>query len=72
MSQIVAVDAISDSSIQVQWGPPHRANGILTHYTITILNRETWFDFSTQVNALAAEVITATGLSSYVEYPPNE
>ena len=64
------VDAISDSSIQVQWGPPARANGILTDYTITVFNRETEFDFSTQVNASVAEVITVGGLSMLNAPPP--
>ena len=56
------VDVISDSSIQVQWGPPTRANGILTHYTVAIFNQETGFDFSVQVNSSAAEVLTIPGL----------
>jgi hypothetical protein len=67
VSQVV-VDAISDSSIQVQWGPPARANGILTHYTITVFSRETGFDFSVQVNSLAAEVITVPGLRMSTNY----
>ena len=58
----MVVDVISDSSIQVQWGPPARANGILTHYTVIVFNRETGFDFSTEVNTSAAEVITVPGL----------
>ena len=58
----MTVDIISDSSIQVQWGPPARANGILTHYTVIVFNRETGFDFSTEVNTSAAEVITVPGL----------
>ena len=56
------VDIISDSSIQVQWGPPIQANGILTHYTVAIFNQETGFDFSVQVNSSAAEVLTIPGL----------
>ena len=56
------VDVITDSSIQVQWGPPARANGILTHYTVIVFNQETGFDFSTEVNTSAAEVITVPGL----------
>ena len=59
----MVVDIISDNSIQVQWGPPARANGILTHYTVTVFNQETGFDFSSQINASDAEVITVTGLS---------
>ena len=64
------VDVISDSSIQVQWGPPARANGILTHYTVTVFNRETGFDFSAQVNTSAAEVITVPGLRMLTIQPP--
>ena len=56
------VDVISDSSIQVQWGPPTQANGILTHYTVAIFNQETGFDFSVQVDSSAAEVLTIPGL----------
>ena len=56
------VDVITDSSIQVQWGPPAQANGILTHYTVIVFNQETGFDFSTEVNTSAAEVITVPGL----------
>ena len=57
------VDVISDSHIQVQWGPPARANGILTHYTIVVFNQQTAFNFSSQVAASAAEVIIVPGLS---------
>ena len=66
----MTVDVISDSSIQVQWGPPSQANGILTHYTVTVFNRETGFDFSTQVNTSAAEVITVPGLRMLTIQPP--
>ena len=59
----MVVDVISNSSIQVQWGPPARTNGILTHYTITVFNQETGFDFSSQINASDADVITVNGLS---------
>lgn len=59
----VVVDVISDSRIQVQWGPPVRSNGILTYYSIAVLNQQTGFNFSSQINALAAEVITVSGLS---------
>ena len=61
----VVVDVISDSRIQVQWGPPARSNGILTYYTITVFNQQTGFNFSSQINASAAEVITVGGLSMF-------
>jgi hypothetical protein len=69
VSQIV-VDVISNSSIQVQWGPPARANGILTHYIITVFSHETEFDFSAEVNSSAAEVITISGLRMLITQSP--
>ena len=66
----IMVDVVSDNNIQVQWGPPARANGILTHYTVTVINQETGFDFSTRVNASAAEVVAVPGLST-LKYSPS-
>ena len=57
------VDVINDSSIEIQWGPPVRSNGILTHYSIEVFNKLTEFSFSSQVNALDAEVFIVNGLS---------
>ena len=60
----VIVNVISESSILVQWGPPERSNGILTHYTVVVFNQRTGFNFTSRVNALDANVITVTGLST--------
>ena len=57
------VDVINDSSIEIQWGPPARPNGILTHYSIEVFNQLTGFNFSCEVNALDAEVFIVGGLS---------
>ena len=57
------VDVVSDSSIQVQWGPPARSNGILTHYTVNVFNQLTGYIFSSQVNPMDTEVITVQNLS---------
>ena len=57
------VDVINDSSIEVQWGPPTNTYGILTHYTISVYNELTEFNFSSRVNASDATVIPITGLS---------
>ena len=57
------VDVINDSSIEIQWGPPVRSNGILTHYSIEVFNRLTGFNFFSKVNALDAEVFIVTSLS---------
>ena len=59
------VHIINDSTVQVQWGPPARSNGILTSYTIVVSNRLTAFNFSSQVNASDAQMVTVTGLSMY-------
>ena len=56
------VNVINDSSIEVQWGPPVRSNGILTHYSIEVFNQLTGLNFSSQVNALDAEVFIVSGL----------
>ena len=61
----VMVDVISDTSIQVQWGPPTQSNGILTHYTVVVFNELTSFNSSTQVDVSDADVLTVTGLSTY-------
>ena len=57
------VDVINDSSIEIQWGPPARSNGILTHYSIEVFNQLTGFNFSSQVDILDADVIIVSGLS---------
>lgn len=57
------VDALSDTSIQVQWGPPARSNGILIHYTIIVLNQLNGYTFSSQVSPMDAEVVTVQNLS---------
>ena len=61
------VDVNSDTSIQVQWGPPTQSNGILTHYTVVVFNKLTSFNSSTQVDISDADVllINVTGLSTY-------
>ena len=61
----VIIDVISDTSIQVQWGPPTQSNGILTHYTVVVFNELTSFNSSTQVDVSDADVLTVTGLSMY-------
>ena len=62
------VHIINDSTVQVQWGPPARSNGILTNYTIVVSNQLTAFNFSSQVNASDALMVTVTGLSKYLEF----
>ena len=57
------VDVLSDTSIQVQWGPPAQSNGILIHYTIIVFNQLTGYIFSSQVNPMDAEVVTVQSLS---------
>ena len=57
------VDVLSDSSIQVQWGPPAWSNGILTHYTVIVFNQLTGYTFSSQVNPMDTEVVTVQNLS---------
>ena len=64
MTQVI-VDVISDTSIQVQWGPPTQSNGILTHYTVVVFNELTSFNISTQIDVSDADVLTITGLSTY-------
>ena len=64
MTQVI-VDVISDTSIQVQWGPPTQSNGILTNYTVVVFNELTSFNSSTQVDVSDADVLTITGLSTY-------
>ena len=64
MTQVM-VDVISDTSIQVQWGPPTQSNGILTHYTVVVFNELTSFNSSTQVDVSDADVLTVTGLSMH-------
>ena len=61
----VIIDVISDTSIQVQWGPPTQSNGILTHYTVVVFNELTSFNFSTQIDVSDADVLTVTGLSMH-------
>ena len=62
------VDVISDSSIQVQWGPPERSNGILTYYVVAVFNQLTEYHYSIHVNASDADVIVVHGLSTSVIY----
>ena len=57
------VDVISNSIIQIQWGPPERPNGILTFYTIVVVNQQTGFIFTSEVDATDAEVVIVDGLS---------
>ena len=59
------VDVISDTSIQVQWGPPTQSNGILIHYTVVVFNEVTSFNSSTQIDVSDADVLIVTGLSTY-------
>lgn len=61
------VDVLSDTSIQVQWGPPLQSNGILIHYTVVVFNQQTGYIFSTQVNPMDAEVITVQDLSKFIQ-----
>ena len=58
------VDVINDSSIEVQWGPPARSNGILTHYTIDVFSLVSEFNFSSIVDASSVTEITISGLST--------
>ena len=57
------VDVLSDTTIQVQWGPPALSNGILIHYTVIVYNQLTGYIFSSQINPVDAEVITVQDLS---------
>ena len=57
------VDVLNDSSIEVQWGPPARSNGVLTHYIVEVFNQLTGFNFSSTINALDAEVVIFSELS---------
>ena len=61
----VMIYVINDSTVQVQWGPPARSNGILTNYSIVVSNQLTAFNFSSQVNASDAKMVTVTGLSMF-------
>ena len=58
----LAVDVISNETIDVLWDPPTQPNGILTYYTIIVLNERTGFNFSTTVPASDYTEITVTGL----------
>ena len=60
------VHIINDSTVQVQWGPPARLNGVLTNYTIVVSNLVNGSNFSSQVDASDAQMVTITGLSMYL------
>lgn len=63
----LAVDVISNETIDVLWDPPTQPNGILTYYTIIVLNERTGFNFSTTVPASDYTEITVTGLRKLIE-----
>ena len=63
----LAVDVISNEIIDVLWDPPTQPNGILTHYTVIVLNERTVFNFSTTVPASDYTEITVTGLRKLIQ-----
>ena len=63
----LAVDVISNEIIDVLWDPPTQPNGILTHYTVIVLNERTGFNFSTTVPASDYTEITVTGLRKLIQ-----
>ena len=58
------VDVINDSTIKVQWSPPARSNGILTHYIVDVFSLVSEFNFSSIVDASSVTEITVSGLST--------
>lgn len=59
----LAIDVISTTTILVRWGPPARANGILTYYSVIVFNEITGYNFSSQVDTMGDSEVTITGLS---------
>ena len=52
----------SNVSINVQWDPPARPNGILTHYNVVVYNERIGFNTSREILSLERQEVAIGGL----------